>query len=64
MAIEASGSVFSALIEWSPALAVGLGQNILISLLAVLIGSLLGLLVGALGLSRFRLMRLPARLWV
>ncbi|WP_397452609.1 amino acid ABC transporter permease [Pseudomonas sp. NA-150] len=64
MAIEASGSVFSALVEWSPALAVGLGQNILISLLAVLIGSLLGLLVGALGLSRFRLMRLPARLWV
>ena len=56
--------VIESLWQWSPALAVGFAQNILISLLAIAIGSLLGLLVGALGLSPLRILRLPARLWV
>ncbi|MGA8135370.1 MAG: amino acid ABC transporter permease [Pseudomonas gingeri] len=56
--------VIESLWQWSPALAVGFAQNILISLLAIVIGSLLGLLIGALGLSPLRILRLPARLWV
>jgi polar amino acid transport system permease protein len=56
--------VFKSLVEWSPALAKGFGQNILISLLAIAIGSLLGLLVGALAMSPFWLTRLPAKVWV
>lgn len=56
--------VFAALIEWSPALAVGFWQNILISLLAIGIGSALGLLIGALGASPLWIVRLPARVWV
>ncbi|TDV71899.1 amino acid ABC transporter permease [Pseudomonas sp. LP_7_YM] len=56
--------VFAALYEWSPALAVGFGQNILISLLAIAIGSLLGLLIGALAVSPLWITRLPARIWV
>ena len=56
--------VLKALLQWSPALAVGFGQNILISLVAIGLGSLLGLLVGALALSPLRLLRLPARIWV
>lgn len=55
---------FESLLQWSPALAVGFGQNILISLLAIAIGSVLGLVIGALGLSPLRLLRLPARLWI
>ncbi|BBN55760.1 hypothetical protein TRE132_38850 [Pseudomonas chlororaphis subsp. aurantiaca] len=39
--------VLKALLQWSPALIVGFGQNILISLLAIGLGSLLGLSVGA-----------------
>jgi polar amino acid transport system permease protein len=56
--------VIESLLQWSPALAVGFGQNILISLLAIAIGSVLGLVIGALGLSPLRLLRLPARLWI
>ena len=56
--------VFAALCEWSPALAAGFGQNILISLLAIALGSVLGLLIGALAVSPLWIMRLPARLWV
>ncbi|WP_338524746.1 amino acid ABC transporter permease [Pseudomonas batumici] len=56
--------VIESLAQWSPALAAGFAQNILISLLAIAIGSLLGLLIGALGLSPLRILRLPARLWV
>lgn len=56
--------VFAALREWSPALAVGFGQNILISLLAIAIGSVLGLLVGALAVSPLWITRLPAKVWV
>jgi polar amino acid transport system permease protein len=56
--------VFAALREWSPALAVGFAQNILISLLAIAIGSVLGLLVGALAVSPLWITRLPAKIWV
>lgn len=56
--------VFAALLEWSPALAVGFGQNILISLLAIAIGSVLGLLVGALAVWPLWITRLPAKIWV
>jgi len=60
MAID-SFPVLSALLQWSPALLVGFGQNILISLLAIGIGSVLGLLIGALALSPLGFV---ARLWV
>ncbi|GFM84676.1 amino acid ABC transporter [Pseudomonas cichorii] len=56
--------VFLALMQWSPALAVGFGQNILISLVAIGLGTVFGLLVGALGMSPFLLLRLPARIWI
>ncbi|MFJ4142497.1 amino acid ABC transporter permease [Pseudomonas sp. NPDC089734] len=56
--------IFLALMQWSPALAVGFGQNILISLVAIGLGTVFGLLVGALGLSPFWLTRLPARVWI
>ena len=56
--------VIESLWQWSPALVVGFAQNILISLLAIAIGSLLGLMIGAAGLSSLRILRLPARLWV
>ncbi|WP_282397787.1 amino acid ABC transporter permease [Pseudomonas sp. PS01298] len=60
MAID-SFPVLSALLQWSPALVAGFGQNILISLLAIGIGSVLGLLIGALALSPLGAI---ARLWV
>ena len=60
MAID-SFPVLSALLQWSPALVAGFGQNILISLLAIGIGSVLGLLIGALALSPLAAV---ARLWV
>ncbi|MBC3361534.1 amino acid ABC transporter permease [Pseudomonas sp. SWRI154] len=56
--------VFKALLQWSPALAAGFGQNILISLLAIGLGSVAGLLVGAMVLSPLGLLRWPARIWV
>ncbi|ANI54724.1 amino acid ABC transporter permease [Pseudomonas glycinae] len=61
---SAQSPVLKALLQWSPALAAGFAQNILISLVAIGLGSLLGLLVGALALSPLRLMRLPAQIWV
>ena len=61
MAIE---TAFMALLQWSPALIAGFGQNILISLCAIGLGTLLGLLVGAMAVSPWRLLRLPGRLWV
>lgn len=56
--------VLKALVQWSPALAAGFGQNILISLVAITLGSVLGLLVGALALSPLWVLRQPARIWV
>ena len=52
------------LVQWSSALLTGFALNILISLLAILLGTLAGLLIGALNLSRLSLLRLPGRLWV
>lgn len=60
MAID-SFPVLSALLQWSPALVAGFGQNILISVVAIALGSVLGLLVGALALSPLGFV---ARLWV
>lgn len=52
------------LVQWIPHLAQGLKMNILISLLAMGIGTLLGLVVGALELSHARWIRLPAQWYV
>ncbi|MGY4638689.1 amino acid ABC transporter permease [Pseudomonas sp. P7548] len=60
MAID-SFPVLSALLQWSPALVAGFGQNILISVVAIGLGSVLGLLIGALALSPLGGV---ARLWV
>ena len=56
--------IFAALWEWAPALGTGLLQNILISVTAISLGTLVGLLVGALALSPFAPARGLARIWV
>ncbi|MFJ2982724.1 MULTISPECIES: amino acid ABC transporter permease [unclassified Pseudomonas] len=56
-----ANEVISALIEWTPALIAGLGQNVLISVTAMALGSIAGLLIGALNFSPFRGF---ARVWV
>ncbi|AKJ96582.1 amino acid ABC transporter [Pseudomonas chlororaphis] len=58
------GPLLEALLQWSPALIAGFCQNILISLLAIGLGSVVGLLVGAMVLSPLRVLRWPARVWV
>ncbi|QXH44329.1 ABC transporter permease subunit [Pseudomonas xanthosomatis] len=50
--------------HWSPTLGAGLLQNIQISVGAIGLGTLLGLLVGALLLSPLAPLRVLARLWV
>ncbi|ORC49194.1 amino acid ABC transporter [Burkholderia sp. A27] len=50
-------------VEWTPALAHGFALNVLISLGAIAIGSIIGLLIGALALSHSFVGR-TARLWV
>lgn len=57
-------SLVEPLWRWSPALGAGFALNILISLLAIGLGTLAGLLVGVLNLSGTRLLRWPARLWI
>ncbi|WP_369991474.1 amino acid ABC transporter permease [Pseudomonas xanthosomatis] len=52
------------LCHWSPTLGAGLLQNIQISVGAIGLGTLLGLLVGALLLSPLAPLRVLARLWV
>lgn len=56
--------VFHALWQWSPALGVGLMQNILISITAIALGTFGGLLVGALAMSPLAPLRLAAKVWV
>lgn len=56
--------VLSALWQWSPALGVGLLQNILISVTAIAVGTFAGLLVGALAMSPLGPLRLLAKIWV
>ncbi|HEK1769610.1 amino acid ABC transporter permease [Pseudomonas parafulva] len=55
---------FATLWQWSPTLGAGLLQNIQISVGAIALGTLLGLLVGILLLSPLRPLRGVARLWV
>ena len=55
---------FATLWQWSPTLGAGLLQNIQISVGAIALGTLLGLLVGMLLLSPLRPLRGVARLWV
>ena len=50
--------------QWSPALLRGMGANIGISLLAVALGTLAGLLVGAASMSNATLLQHATRLWV
>ncbi|MDF2643508.1 MAG: putative transport system, rane protein [Pseudomonas sp.] len=56
--------ILLALWQWSPALGVGLLQNILISITAIALGTVAGLVIGALALSPFAPLRLAARVWV
>ncbi|MDR2111680.1 MAG: amino acid ABC transporter permease [Candidatus Accumulibacter sp.] len=50
--------------HWAPHLALGLRMNVLISVLAIGIGTVLGAVVGALELSRCRWIKAPARGYV
>jgi polar amino acid transport system permease protein len=50
--------------QWSPALLRGMSANIGISLLAVALGTVVGLLIGAASLSHAALLRGATRLWV
>lgn len=59
----ARGETLARFVEWSPALAHGFALNVLISVGAIGIGSLLGLVVGALALASSLPGRM-ARLWV
>jgi polar amino acid transport system permease protein len=56
--------VFAALWQWSPALGIGLLQNILISITAIGLGTLAGLLIGALAMSPLKPLRSAAKVWV
>jgi polar amino acid transport system permease protein len=56
--------VFAALWQWSPALGIGLLQNILISITAIALGTLAGLLIGALAMSPLKPLRWAAKVWV
>lgn len=57
-------AVFRNLWTWSPALLRGMGANIEISILAMALGTLAGLVIGALSLSTYPWVRHMARLWV
>ncbi|WP_429301906.1 amino acid ABC transporter permease [Paraburkholderia sp. GAS199] len=57
------GETLARFVEWTPALAHGFALNVLISLGAIAIGSVIGLAIGALALSQTFVGRL-ARLWV
>jgi polar amino acid transport system permease protein len=57
-------SLFLLLSHWSPALLQGFGVNILISVLAISMGTIAGLVVGFLKISRSRWLRLPASVYV
>lgn len=56
--------IFAALWQWTPALGVGLMQNILISITAIALGTVAGLVVGALAMSPLGPLRIVARVWV
>lgn len=56
--------IYAALWQWLPALGLGLLENIRISILAILLGTVAGLLVGVMAVSPNGLLRRLARLWV
>jgi polar amino acid transport system permease protein len=57
-------SAASLLLQWLPLLASGLKMNVLISVLALAIGSVLGVVVGGLELARSTWVSRPARVYV
>lgn len=57
------GETFARLAEWAPALAHGFAMNVLISIGAIFIGTVIGLIAGAVALSRSFAGRL-ARIWI
>jgi len=57
------GETLARLVEWAPALAHGFAMNVLISIGAIFIGTMIGLLAGALAMSKSFAGRL-ARLWI
>ena len=57
------GETFARLAEWAPALAHGFAMNVLISIGAIFIGTVIGLVAGAVALSRSFARRL-ARIWI
>ena len=59
----ARGETLARFVEWAPALAHGFALNVLISIGAIAIGSVLGLAIGALALAQSRPGRI-AKLWV
>ncbi|MGH8819334.1 MAG: ABC transporter permease subunit, partial [Achromobacter pestifer] len=63
-ATDTTPAAVQALWHWSPALLRGLGMNIQISLLAMALGTLVGLVVGALSLSPSQLLRRLTRAYV
>lgn len=52
------------LVQWLPYLASGFAMNILIALTAMALGSLLGVVLGVLQMTPYRLLRYPASLYV
>lgn len=54
---EAQRSIIAILLEWTPTIATGFGFNVLISILSMLIGTVLGVGLGILQVSPFRLIR-------
>lgn len=52
------------LAQWSPALLSGFGMNILISVVAMSLGTLVGLAVGILRVSSSRILQIPARIYI
>src|SRR5476649_110877 len=57
------GETLARLVEWAPALAHGFAMNVLISIGAIFIGTVIGLLAGALAMSTSFAGRL-ARAWI
>lgn len=53
-------SALTVLLRWTPLLAQGFGFNVLISLMAMAIGTFLGVLLGILQVSPYRVIRVPA----
>jgi polar amino acid transport system permease protein len=57
------GETLARLVEWAPALAHGFSMNVLISMGAIFIGTIIGLIAGAAAMSRSLIGRI-ARTWI